>query len=169
MRFGDTGSVLCPPTPATPCKPPLWPICLLDFIPPPSPFSLLNPDWSNYISPLCCQPCCPSLACLPQSLCVAISDWLILCPLSMSISWHPPRPPPHWFLSICQISALMTPPLIGAPISTQVFFYDIILFIPVLAFIAFCNLVYLVVTFPTKNLNPSSSHIHLIHCFITRD
>lgn len=91
------------------------PASLLTFIPPSSPFSLLHPEWSGNISLLLSQSCCPSLLCLPQSLCVALSDWLMLHPLAMSIPWCPF---PHGFPLIYQILALMAPPLTGVPIST---------------------------------------------------
>lgn len=57
---------------------------------------------------------------LPQRLCVAIfSGGLMLCPLLISILWYPPQAWPHQFLLICQIAALMAPPLTEVPISTK--------------------------------------------------
>lgn len=86
------------------------PVSSLSFLPRPGPFSLLHPEWSKSISPVLFQPCCPSLAWLPQSLGVSFSDWLMLCPLTVWILWHLPQPPPHWFLPICPTAAPMAPP-----------------------------------------------------------
>lgn len=54
-------------------------------------------------------------ALLPKP-CVAFSDWLSL--IVNSLTPFPPIIPPHWFLPIYQILALMEPPLTWAPLST---------------------------------------------------
>lgn len=101
-------------------KPPLLLVHLLSSTPPPGPSSILHPEQSKSISLVLCWPCCPSLACLKAFM------WLFLLTgwrsPTMSIPWHPPRPLPHWFLPICQMSALKEPPLTAVPISTPSIF-----------------------------------------------
>lgn len=154
-----------------PLLPPLLLICLLTYIPPPI-LSLhciqndLTVEAWYFASPVVQT----FLANLKAFVGLSVIGWCSAL-LPMSISWHPPTAPtPHWPQYICQISALMAPPLTGALVLTQVSFYDIILFIPVSGFITFCNLlVYFFITSPAKN----SSYIrgpHLSYSlFITMD
>ena len=130
-------------------KPPLQLIHLLGFTPLPGPSSILHPEQSKSISLVLCWPCCPSLACLKAFMWLFF--WLAdaLPPCQFPDTPHDPRLTDSYPSVRCQLwRHLLWQQFLSQP---QVPFYDIILFIPVLTFIAFCNLVYIFTTSPHKN------------------